>query len=284
MKKTSFLDLSNLQIRIRSLDYAKDISITEKGNYYCNATHFTNCYNLEEWFQKFIELGKNIYNTDNNYVEKIIYRDCIKVYKIDRLLLKKEALADDKVGELIKIWCEDKQFPVYFKPDGPENYKDNNEIEIFALLDMAVFSYLTLSALNNYYLKKENYDDYIKGNKIEFSTFTEIKDEKLYDFLTRITDIISEYERKIYSNKRPILQESTSLTFNESSKKCEFTRVFENIYSIFWLTVKSQIFAMTNGNEIFHICKCGSVILGKAENCPDCRRDKDRERKKRKAN
>lgn len=280
MKKTSFLDLPDLKIRVRSLNYAKDVSNTESGNYYCNETHFTNNYDMEYLFQEFIELGKNIYNSNNDFIDKIIFRESIKVYKTDKLILKRDVLIEDNILKLVKDWC--KKCPVYFKLDGPEDYRNNNEIEIYALLDMAVFSYLTLSAINNYFLKKKDYDEYLKGNQIEFSTFTEIQDSKLYDFLATITDIVSEYERRIYNNNRPLLQESTALTFNETSKKCEFTRVFENIYSIFWLTVKAQIFTMTNGNEIFHICRCGSVVLGKSEHCQNCKMAKERERKQRK--
>lgn len=276
MKKNSFLDLADLNVRVRNMDYVKSLH-RRNEQYFCSSNHITKKADYYSLFEEFIELGKSIYDIGGHYIDRILYRPSIQIYKTDKLLLKEEILCNDNVENVIKNWCA--SYPVYFSTDGPENYKDENEIEIFTLLDMAVFSYLTLSALNNYYLRKHDEEDYQKGNKITFSSFTELKDDDLFEFLSTISNIMFQYERKVYHNNRPLLQEITSLTFNELTKKCELERVFENVYSIFWIMLKAQIFSMTNESKVFHICRCGTIIFGKAEHCDSCKRIIDRERK-----
>lgn len=297
MKKTNFLSLPDLKIRIKNLDYAKAVT-TKNGKYYCSSTHnFENDFSMDILFQEFHRLGKQIYELDNNFVEKIPYRDTIQIIRTNSLLLNPEILNDTRIIDLIRDWCS--KHPVYFNPEGPEDYKDDNEIEVFALLDMSVFSYLVLSALNNWHLKKKSEScettkkerdkfakEYEKGNNISFDTFTETND--LYNFLSIISNVMFEYERHYYISineqahynyNRPLLFETTSLRFNSSSKECELERVFENIYSVFWFTIKAQIFAMTNNNKLFGICRCGEVILGKSHHCEPCKKIIDRERK-----
>lgn len=297
MKKTNFLSLPDLKIRIKSVDYSKNIK-EKNGKYYCSSNHAaTNDFNMEVLFQEFQRLGKKIYETDNNFINVIPYRDTIQITRTNSLILKLEILNDDRIISIVKEWCAN--HPVYFNPAGPEDYKDENEVEVFALLDMAVFSYLVLSSLNNYYIKKKSeraeidkrtrekfMKAYEKCNHISFDTFTETKD--LDKFLPLISNIMFEYERHYYVSineqphynyNRPLLFETTSLRFNDSTKECELERVFENIYSVFWITIKAQIFSMNNDNKLFGICRCGEVILGKSEHCEQCKKAIDRERK-----
>lgn len=286
---TNFLDYNDLKINIISMDYVKEIKYNDDGYYAIKTNKFKGFYNVEQWFSDFIELGKMVYEnkTLSKYIEPIIFRDTVQVYKYDRLILKRDIIKDEHINPIIKDWCE-KNPVTLIEPNSTIDYRNGTKIEVFTLLDMAVFSYLVLSALNNYYLKKTKKEEFEKGNRILFSSFTEIEDGKLDGFYETITDIISHYEynysvnyrpnAKNIDDYRPLLRETTDLSFNSTSKKLELVRIFENIYSIFFLITKIQIYAFNNGNRTFNICRCGNVIIGKAKHCDSCRRVIDRER------
>lgn len=286
MKKIHFLDTADLNIRVRKLDYVKNVHY---NNYHYYCVKSGNTYGSikllgDEYFQSFIELGKEIYNIDNKCINKINFRETIKVYKIDSLFLNKDILRNDAIRKALEKYFE--KSPVYITETLNRESKEawDEEIEIYTLTDMAVFCFLVITSLNNYYLKKDDPKEYEEGNKIEFNNFTEIENDKLFDFLARISELINFYERNVYCNNRPLLRETTGLTFNERSKKMDFERVYDNIYSLYWVLFKAQIASMVNGNYLYRPCRCGTIIIDKSKHCGSCKKTLDRDRKTKKAN
>lgn len=290
MKKINFLDLNDLVIICNNLKYAKDIEY-DNGHWYGIGSNQLDNIDYSHLYEEFIKLGKEIYD-NNKCIKKIQYRDGIQILNCDYLILDKNYY-NDSIKESIINWC--RKYPVTSKERDSYSslgHEHQDELEIFILIDISIFSYLVYSSFNNYLLVKEDgkqkdeydkdIDEYSKGNKIRFNDFMEIGENERDKFLAIITYIINHYETKIYDKtNRPLLQERTFLKYNEISHNCEFTRVFENIYSIFWLLLKGQLYAMSNGNEIFHICRCGKVIPGKAKHCDACLKQIDRERPRR---
>ena len=309
--KSDLLNLQDLKIRIKSLVYIKDLEY-ENNHWYATIKSYDSRLNDEmndysEYFQRFISLGKEIYD-NNKCIKKMTYKDThmqvtnkkeltaitkasmqIETLNCDYLILDKNYY-NESIFNSVKKWCEKypislKEGNISYRQDSP-NHKNQEELDVFVFIDLAIFSYLVYSSFNNYLLEKsknkKDQEDYECGSKIRFNDFIDglSKDDR-DKFLQYVVDVITQYERKIYNkDNRPLLQETTTLKFNDINKKCEFSRTYENIYSVFWLMLKGQIYAMSNGNEIFHICRCGNVIMNAAEHCDSCKKIMEKERKR----
>lgn len=304
LKKIDFLDLNDmdyLKIKVNNIGYAKDVNYID-GKFYAvkKGGEFKLKQTINELFKAFVKLGKETYNLLPNEIEKINYKTaktiCIEIHKYDRLILKKDILKNKKIVQLIEGWC--KEFPVVFiNSNLSESYTNGCRIEVFTLLDIAVFTYLVLSALNNQrYLrliengKKEYQKEFNNGNKITFDSFINTEGDSISEYYGILSNILSEYQysHSVYYKPdakdiieyRPLLQETTDLTYNTNTYKWDLCRKFENIYSLFFLLLKVQIYAYDNNHKIFSVCNCGEIIEGKADLCENCRKRKDRERKR----
>ncbi len=151
--------------------------------------------------------------------------------------------------------------------------------------------YLLLSAINNENI--ENIDNYAKKKKLKINSngilYKDIVDNYIdeYHFYGRIISYLNFYENNVLDPIRPIIKETTRLYLVEEkdskgnvSDKPKLTRCFENVYSFYFFVIKIAIYAYSNGFSIVNICGCGTVIDGKADLCPDCKRMFDVERKK----
>lgn len=308
LKKFDFLNRNDLVIDVKNKNWVENIKYSN-GGYYgtLRKGKSENSEEIDFWFQDFIKLGKKIFEEFPNYIRQIgyIYNPngmiTIDISYVDTLILDKQIINDSKLKPIIENWC--KRHSVVLYPDSFQfNCKLGKRIEVDTLLDMAVFSYLVLSALNNHrYLKliEQGYDkykkDYDKGNKITFSNIIKLNCNDIDDFYKIITNTISQYQRlhgtyfvgKMVNGKikntdefRPLIMESTELSYDDHSQRCKLARKFENIYSLFFLILKAQIYAFDNENTIFYICRCGSIIVGKSEHCDACKRAIDSERKR----
>ena len=311
LTKLDLLSLRDLKIRIKNLVFIKDLEY-ENDHWYATIEKYDSRLNDEmndysEYYQRFISLGKEIYD-NNRCIKKMIYKDTnvlitnkkglnaetkvstqIETLNCDYLILDKNYY-NDTIFNSIKKWCEKnpislKEGNINYRQDLPD-HKNQEELDIFVFIDLAIFSYLVYSSFKNYLLEKskikKDQEDYECGSKIRFNDFIDglSKDDR-DKFLQYVVDVITQYERKIYNiNNRPLLQETTTLKFNDINKKCEFSRTFENIYSVFWLMLKGQIYAMSNDNEVFHICRCGNVIMNGSEHCDPCKKIMENERKR----
>ena len=290
MKSNTFHKLKNLNVNVRDLTAVTNIEY-DNGHWYANSGNEQlrknilreiDNKNYKTIYEAFIRLGKELYD-ENIEIRKIKYRPTIHILPCDFLILEKNKI-NDNIINTIKNWC--KKYPVTKKESNISNrngHENQIEIEIFALMDIAVFSYLVLSSLNNYILihskQEKDIKEYEHGNKIRFNDFTEIGEDNRDIFLGTIATIINQYETKIYDiNNRPLLQERTVLSYNDLSKEYDLTRVFENIYSLFWIMLKTQLFALSNDDKLFNICRCGEIIIGKAKRCTNCFLANDSER------
>lgn len=289
LPKTNFLDLDDLIIKVDNISYVKDIEYSN-GHWYAirneelNKNKKVKYTDKKTLYENFVHLGKSLYDK-YKCIKKIQYREGVEIYNCDYLIFDK-SFFNNKIKETILNWCEDNPVAIIKDRDIENNvhHEHQDEIEIFVLIDIAIFTYLVLSSFNNWFLSKskdeKDQEEFERGNKIRFNDFIEIGEDERDKFLYIITRIITQYETKIYNiDNRPLLQERTTLTYNNDSHKCNFCRTFENIYSVFWIMLKGQLFAMSNGNEIFHICRCGNVITTKAKHCDTCLKQIDRERK-----
>ena len=304
LKKIDFLKLNDLKIRIKNLAYVKDIEYSNNKWYGtivevdCRQNDEINSY--EDYYQNFIKLGKELYIKNHcikkmTFIEKkmhIINKRVLKgatasfqmkTLNCDYLILDKNLISETFINS-IKKWCESNPIPIKEGNINERRYEPGHEhqeeLDVFVLADLAIFSYLVYSSFYNYLLAnskdEKDQEEYNKSNKIRFNTFIDGLNENNRDaFLSYIVDVINQYERKIYNiNNRPLLQETTTLTYNEKSKTCSFSRTFENIYSIFWILFKGQIYALSNNNKIstFSICRCGNIIIGGSKHCEECKR------------
>jgi len=288
LNETRFLDLNDLIIKIENISYVKDIEYSN-GHWYAirneelNKIKKVKSIDKKTLYENFVHLGKLLYDK-YKCIKKIQYREGIEIYNCDYLIFDKSSF-NNKIKETILNWCKDNPVAIIKDRDVENNvdHEHQEEIEIFVLIDIAIFTYLVLSSFNNYLLRKRNDEEDIKeyecGNKIGFNDFMEIREDERDKFLKIITNIIDHYETKIYNiDNRPLLQERTTLTYNDVSHKCIFSRTFENIYSAFWIMLKGQLFAMSNNNEVFHICRCGNVILDGSWHCEICFKQLDSDR------
>lgn len=287
--KTNFLDIDELIINTANMKYVKDVEYSN-GHWYAidnsdkNKNLDMKYFDYRKFYERFVNLGKQLYD---NYkcIKPIQYRDGIEIYNCDFLVFDK-SFFNNKIKSIILKWCESNPVAIIKDRELKNNahHEHQDEIEIFALIDIAIFTYLVLSSFNNWFLSKskdeKDQKDYECGNKIRFNDFMEIGEDERDKFLYIITHIINQYETKIYNiDNRPLLQERTTLTYNDVSHKCNFSRTFDNIYSVFWIMLKGQLFAMSNNNKVFHICRCGNVMVNKAKHCYTCLKQIDRDRK-----
>lgn len=303
-KKIDFLKLTDLKFRIKNLAYVKDLDYSNNKWYgtvdVLDHRQNDDMNSYEEYYQNFIKLGKELY-IRNHCIKHMTFKENkmqiinkrvikratasfqIETLNCDYLILDKNLISETFINS-IKKWCESNPIPI---KEGNINYRcyepgheHQEELDVFVLADLAIFSYLVYSSFNNYLLAnskdEKDQEEYNKSNKIRFNTFIDGLNENNRDeFLSYIVDVINQYERKIYNiNNRPLLQETTTLTYNEKSKTCSFSRTFENIYSIFWILLKGQIYALSNNNIIstFSICRCGNIIIGGSKHCEECKR------------
>ena len=251
----------------------------------------------DEWFKDYVGLGKKIYETFPNYIDKIVHQEGIYPLRYDRLILKKDILLDENIVPIIAKWCE--KYPVYFLEENlSTDQGEEYPIEVFMLIDLATFAYLVLSAFNNEYNyeqmqagDKKCEEEYNKGNKIMFKDFMLITYKP--DIYRELADILKHYQEncaakytpvikdentrnEIYS--RPILQDRPALLVVNSH--ASFEKEFMNFYSLFFFSLKGQSAALINGTKYFRVCRCGNIIPGKAKHCEDCKISMERQRKK----
>ena len=242
----------------------------------------------DELYEDFISLGKLLYD---NYKNRIIKIEKNEV-PLDRLIKFKNETNNmedyennNKRVQIIEEWLKSKRY-VYLKEFDPDS--SDKKIEIFFLSDLAIFSYMVLSSLNNYFLEKDaklktkrakhaqKFEQVYKEtlfNNISFDTFTLVKSNKLDEFISLINFYMSQYE--IGAGKL-ILIEHSKLNYNSSSNnpkdKYRYTKYFDNIYGLYWFILKMQIYSILNGYRIVNMCSCGNMITGKADRCSSCRK------------
>ncbi len=233
----------------------------------------------DELYKDFIALGKDLYLEYKNDIlpidEYIVSFPSLIKYK------DKEYENDGKRIEIVEKWLKESRYVYLENLDSDTNDK---KIEIYHLTDMALFSYLVLTSLNNYYLKKdskmktkesqirnkiENKYREVLFNDIYFDTFTTIQNDKLDSFITLINFYMYNFE---ISDVRCELIENSRIIYNTSNAnlKYKYVKTYRTVYGLYWFILKMQIYSMLNGYRIVNMCSCGNMILGKAERCPNC--------------
>lgn len=261
LKKLRFLENRNELIKVRNVHTTKKCTIDSYGTFIEQAKeNITSIFSIEEHYQKFISLGKELYELNKDKIEKLEYKDGAISFLVAKLIINKMNLESK---EVTKKWVENN--PIYLI----DIDQKHDKIETDVLIDLAIFSYLVNSSLNNYYN-----GDY--SNEISFETFTNLKKDKLENFYELISMIMKTYE----INAK--FREQTEISYNTVSHKVEFARVYESIYSLYWFILKMQILCFSNGYKFINLCSCGNVIIGKATLCSPCNLAKDARRNREK--
>ena len=220
---------------------------------------------LDTCFADFIKLGKKLYEV--NTIQKMTYQNNYTTdLRVNFLVVDFKNEYNDKTKDIIYKYCNGKAIMENdeFLNSNIVFLVDNDSgkllpIETNTLADMSIFSYLVISALNNYFEEKNQ-------NNISFSTFTTVDDNKIDDFLDCIFLHMEMYEPSSYS---PPLTEHTSVENKDGEVKAY--RIFDSIFALYWFLLKLQIIAITNNTTLIDLCGCGEVIIGKDDFCPICK-------------
>ena len=225
---------------------------------------------LDSCYADFIEFGKQLYENNKSKIKRLNFRKidsdkkdytiCDPIYRY--LLIQPGEKCDNVTSKIIYDYLNGKSNK--YENTNIAFIVDNNDInkpiETESLTDLAIFSYLVITSLMNYYNKPN------KG--ILFSTFTNIKDDDLDTFLRCIRFKIETYIPSLYDAK---LGESTEMVLNEETNEIELIRVFESIISLYWFILKLEVTAIYNGNTFINLCGCGNIIRDKSERCETCK-------------
>lgn len=225
---------------------------------------------LDSCYADFIEFGKRLYESNKIKIKRLDFRK-IKDDKQDYLICDFIYpyifnQPDEKCSNVISKIIDDYLSGKSNKYENTniafiiDNNDRNKPIERESLTDLAIFSYLVITSLMNYFNKP--------NNGISFSTFTNIKDDDLDLFLECIIFKIRSYTPPLYRAK---LGESTEIHLNKETNEIELIRVFESIISLYWFILKLEVTAIYNGSTFINLCGCGNIIRDKSERCETCK-------------
>ena len=241
-------------------------------------------------YKDLIDLGKMLYD---EYKDKLIKLDRDELPFLKLIKYKNDnsiKSVDDfnKEPKRIKIfeeWLKVERH-VYLEDFNPDT--NEKRVHVYYLTDIALFSYLVLTSLNNYYLDKDlkrktneskkkvyiekKYKN-IFSNDIYFDTFTTVKRDDINSFLKLITDYMYLYE---IHDVKLLLVEHSRLSYEQDYN---FVKSFHYVFGLYWFILKMYIYSITHSYKIINICGCGSLITSRADRCDNCKRLYDAYRK-----
>lgn len=319
------LNQRRIRFKNRSLIKAKEVRIVKmSGITYIEAipSSYENEISidkLQELYNSFIDLGRNLYNANKENIEKIIFNshNC-RYVNINRSLLN---IANQNESDKLKIiakWLklnELKGENLYAHKRTDLNYiilkngewnstnelykwltsnyiSDINESDLKGeylvydngfLVDLAIFMYLVIYSILNQKAIENSQKE--KQDKIHFDDFIVIENMKnnftLRDYIPYINDIMNMYEKdNIY-----ILNGYDKLVIDKDSDEYKMVKEYENLYGILWYVFKLNVsdLCLKDSNDAIlplNICKdCGVPILSANLRCDECDRKNVRDRK-----
>lgn len=313
LKRLKFLDRNS--VIINNVQKATKAYVKYDKDYLIEATiiDYHSEIDMYKMVKDVVALGKQLYNCNKDKITKIKdsygstscttkfldefgckVGSSIEPFKYDYLIFNRNNSITEETANIVKKWCDEGHPTTFVKSYTNFNNQHKDTIDIHSLIDISIFMYLLLSAINNENIEK--IDDYAKKQKLKINSngvsYEDIVDNYIdekdnHHSYGRIISYLNFYENNALDLIRPIIKETTRLYLAEEKDsegkniyKPKLTRCFENVYSFYIFVIKMAIYAAGNDFSIINMCGCGNVIDGKADLCPDCFRMFDVNRKK----
>lgn len=282
-------DIKNINIKNFSLNdemYIEGIKINGYDNCFYNSkenaylfpknNHKSINVDFYKLFLSFKSLGKILYKFNNNYTITI-YKDYYVTQLFNNSLNQEEK-------EIILKWLNKYKYCVTLDKDTDSGFV----IEINALVNIAIYTYLIFESINNYFkVKDAELNQDIKYNLsskaitfdkyITFANKRKIKDD---DYLFNIPKIIFSLEQSYKS----LISEHSELIYNDDIQYYELTHTYENMYSLVFHILKLYIDftfrKLMEEDERTKQCKCGKYITGRDKLCKNCKKAHNNKRRK----
>lgn len=292
LKNLKFLDRDC--IIINNIQKATKAYIGYNKDYFVEATiieHHGKA-DMRKLVKDITALGKQLYECNKDKITKIKdnVSGSIEIFKYDYFIFSRSNEITQETADIIKEWCNKGNLMTFVNSYTNFDNEHKDIIDMYSLVDISIFMYLLFSAINNENIRK--IDDYAKRRKLEINSngisYKDIVQNYIDEhyFYARVISYINFYENNVIDTTRPIFKETTRLYLEEKEDsngklnyKPKLVRCFENVYSFYIFVIKMAIYASGNGFSIVNMCGCGNVIDGKADNCTDCFKMADANRK-----